>query len=101
MLNRSQHRPAPITAFDEFIHMAPIVEMRGEAFTVDYYERLLAELDERIERGVGAVKDERYRVLWDNLPIWFKIGEFSKWLAERGVAWSPRPTPTPGASSRR
>ena len=25
-----QNRPAPITAFDEFIHMAPIVEMRGD-----------------------------------------------------------------------
>ena len=85
VLNRSQHHPAPMTAFDGFIHMGPIVDMRGEAVTVAYYERLLAELDERIERGIGAIKQERYRVLWDNLPIWFKIGEFSKWLAERGV----------------
>jgi benzoyl-CoA reductase/2-hydroxyglutaryl-CoA dehydratase subunit BcrC/BadD/HgdB len=74
-----------MTAFDGFIHMGPIVDMRGEAVTVAYYERMIAELDERIERGIGAIKEERYRVLWDNLPIWFKIGEFSKWLAERGV----------------
>jgi benzoyl-CoA reductase/2-hydroxyglutaryl-CoA dehydratase subunit BcrC/BadD/HgdB len=46
---------------------------------------MLKELDERVRNGVGAVKEERYRVLWDNLPIWYKIGEFSKWLGERGV----------------
>lgn len=85
VLNRSQHRPAPMTAFDGFIHLGPIVDMRGEAVTVAYYQRMLQELDERIQRGIGAIKAERYRVLWDNLPIWFKIGELSKWLAERGV----------------
>ena len=31
VLDRSQHRPAPMTAFDGFIHMGPIVDMRGEA----------------------------------------------------------------------
>ena len=66
-------------------HPDPIVDMRGEAVTVEYYERLLRELDERIEKGVGALKDERFRVLWDNLPIWFKIGDFSNWLGEHGV----------------
>jgi benzoyl-CoA reductase/2-hydroxyglutaryl-CoA dehydratase subunit BcrC/BadD/HgdB len=85
VLNRSQCRPAPMTAFDGFIHLGPIVDMRGEAVTVAYYQRMLQELDERIGRGIGAIKTERYRVLWDNLPIWFKIGELSKWLAERGV----------------
>ena len=85
VLNRSQSRPAPMTAFDGFIHMGPIVDMRGEAVTVDYYERMLRELDARVARGIGAIKNERYRVLWDNLPIWFKIGELSKWLAEHGV----------------
>jgi benzoyl-CoA reductase/2-hydroxyglutaryl-CoA dehydratase subunit BcrC/BadD/HgdB len=33
---RNQHRPAPISVFDQFIQMAPIVEMRGDAATVDF-----------------------------------------------------------------
>jgi predicted CoA-substrate-specific enzyme activase len=85
IMDRSQHRPAPMTAFDGFIHMGPIVDLRGDMETIEYYGRMLAELDERIQNGVGAVKEERHRVLWDNLPIWFKIGDFSKWLGERGV----------------
>jgi bcr-type benzoyl-CoA reductase subunit B len=85
ILNRSQHRPAPMTSFDGFIHMGPIVDMRGDPETTDYYQRMLDELDERIRTGVGAIKEERYRVLWDNLPIWYKIGGFSKWLGGHGV----------------
>ncbi len=79
-------RPSPLTAFDEFIHMAPIVEMRGHEFTVSYYETLLAELRQRVERGVGALKNERRRVLWDNLPVWYRMRWLGDRLAERGVA---------------
>jgi len=85
ILQRARHRPSPLTAFDGFINMGPIVDLRGDQDTVDFYEGMLAELDERIDRGIGAVRDERYRVLWDNLPIWYRIGPFSRWLAERGV----------------
>ncbi len=86
VLQTGQARPSPITAFDEFIHMAPIVEMRGEQFTVDYYTALLAELNQRIERGEGALKNERKRLLWDNLPIWYRIRWMGDLLAEAGVA---------------
>ncbi len=86
VLARGRRKPAPITAFDEFIHMAPIVEMRGEAFTVDYYRALLAELDDRIAAGVGALKSERRRLVWDNLPVWHRLRWLSKRLASRGVA---------------
>ncbi len=86
VVRHGRHRPAPITAFDEFIHMAPIVEMRGEPFTVEYYRALLAELDQRVARGVAAVTGERKRLLWDNLPIWHRMRRLSDYLAQRGVA---------------
>jgi benzoyl-CoA reductase/2-hydroxyglutaryl-CoA dehydratase subunit BcrC/BadD/HgdB len=86
VLETGKQRPAPITAFDEFIHMAPIVEMRGEEFTVAYYRAMLAELRQRIGRGIGAVKDERKRLLWDNLPIWHRIRWLSELLARQRIA---------------
>jgi bcr-type benzoyl-CoA reductase subunit B len=85
ILERARHRPSPITAFDGFVNLGPIVDLRGDRQTVEFYERMLAELDERIAAGIGAVRDERCRVLWDNLPIWYRIGPFSRWLADRGV----------------
>jgi len=86
IMERNQHRPAPISVFDQFIQMAPIVEMRGDAATVDFYAALLKEVDERIARGVGAVKDERKRLLWDNLPIWYRLRYLAEFLGEHGVA---------------
>ncbi len=86
VMERGKNRPAPISVFDQFIHMAPIVEMRGKPETVDFYAAMLKEVDERIEKGIGAVRNEQRRLLWDNLPIWYKLRELSEYLAERGVA---------------
>ncbi|MBP1632232.1 MAG: hgdA [Acidobacteria bacterium] len=85
ILERSRHRPSPLTAFDAFTHLGPIVDLRGQPETTAYYRTMLAEVDRRIAAGVGAVRREQYRVLWDNLPIWYRIGPLSQWLAARGV----------------
>ncbi|HSQ38089.1 MAG TPA: 2-hydroxyacyl-CoA dehydratase [Acidimicrobiia bacterium] len=85
VLERARHRPSPLTAFDAFIHLGPVVDLRGDPRTVAYYRGMLAELDQRIAAGRGAVQEERHRVLWDNLPIWYRVGPLSQWLAERGV----------------
>lgn len=85
VLDRAQHRPAPLSAFDGFLLMGPIVNLRGRPETTALYEQVLAELDERIAQGVAAVKGERIRLLWDNLPIWYRLSKLSRFLAERGA----------------
>ena len=77
-------RPAPWTGFDGFFHMAPIVALRGTDACNAYYRMLRDELRERARRGVGGIKGERHRLLWDNLPIWFAVRELSSSLARRG-----------------
>jgi bcr-type benzoyl-CoA reductase subunit B len=79
VLDTARNRPAPLSAFDAFFHLALIVTLRGTQEAVDYYRELLAEMQARIAAGIGAVEDERYRLLWDNLPVWFR----TKWLSER------------------
>lgn len=86
VMERNQHIPAPISAIDQFIHMAPVVEMRGDAGTVDFYAALLDEIDTRIAKGIGAVQNERKRLLWDNLPIWYRLRYLGETLAAHGVA---------------
>lgn len=86
IIQRCRHRPAPISVFDQFIQMAPVVEMRGEAYTVDFYAAMLREVDERIARGVGVVKNERKRLLWDNLPIWYRLRYLAEYLGRGGIA---------------
>jgi benzoyl-CoA reductase/2-hydroxyglutaryl-CoA dehydratase subunit BcrC/BadD/HgdB len=86
IIQRGQHRPAPISVFDQFIQMAPVVEMRGEAYTVDFYATMLKEVDERIAQGMGVIQNERKRLLWDNLPIWYRLRYLAEYLGGHGVA---------------
>lgn len=86
IMERNRHRPAPISVFDQFTQMAPIVELRGDAVTVDLYAAMLKEVDTRIAGGVGAVKNERKRLLWDNLPIWYRLRYLAEFLGEHGIA---------------
>lgn len=80
------HSPSPITVFDQFIAMAPIVAQRGTKVAVDFYRNLLDELEERIAKGVGALSHERFRLFWDNLPIWPELRRLSEFLDQRGAA---------------
>lgn len=73
VLATAEHRPSPFTCFDAFIHMAPIVTLRGTQKVVDYYTLLKEEMEGRIAEGVGAVPDEKYRLIWDNIPIWYEM----------------------------
>ncbi len=80
----SKISPAPWTGFDQFMHIGPIVAMRGLPECNDYYRELEAELQDRVQRGIGAIRDEKHRLLWDNLPIWYEMRPMSELLAEQG-----------------
>jgi len=79
VLDTAVHKPSPMTAFDAFFHLALIVTLRGTQQTIDYYQGLLAEMKDRIHAGIGAIPREQYRLLWDNLPIWYRM----KWLSQK------------------
>jgi len=78
--------PAPFTSLDAFIHIAPVVTLRGTRRCVDYYRLLHEEIALRASQRRGALAEECYRVLWDNLPIWFKMRFFEKFFEERRCA---------------
>ncbi len=82
VLETTTHKPAPMSAFDAFFHLALIVTLRGTQIVVDYYDMLLDEMKQRITAGISAVPRETYRLLWDNLPIWFR----TRWLSDKFAA---------------
>ena len=82
VLDTTVHSPAPMSAFDAFFHLALIVTLRGSPIVVDYYTELLAEMKTRIAEGIAAVPGEKYRLLWDNLPVWYR----TRWLSDKFAA---------------
>ena len=84
-LETMRARPAPMTIFDAFVHLAPVVSLRGLPVAQDYYEILLAELTDRVSRGIGAITNEKKRLMWDNIAVWYKVRDFSELFAARGM----------------
>jgi len=85
--NLCRTRPSPLNIPDMFLHLAPIVVMRGTKEAVGYYRRLLAEAQERVRRGQAAVAGEKHRLLWDNIAIWYRLFSFFKMFSEQGACF--------------
>ncbi|UCF91177.1 MAG: 2-hydroxyacyl-CoA dehydratase [Desulfobacterales bacterium] len=81
ILDTAAAAPAPLTFFDGTTLMGPAVVGRGTQKALDVYKILLAELEERIRNGEGAVEDERYRIYWEGMPVWGRLSAHSKLFA--------------------
>ena len=79
--------PSPLNCADRFLTMAPVVSMRGTEHILEFYEKLLEEVKTRVSNNIGAIRDEKIRLLWDNIPPWFQIFKFFNGLAKRGVVF--------------
>ena len=82
-----QASPSPLNAPDLFIHMAPIVVLRGSQAGINYYRQLKEEVKERVLKAQGAIENERIRLVWDNIAIWPQIFGFYKLFSEKGACF--------------
>ncbi|MGD8522801.1 MAG: 2-hydroxyacyl-CoA dehydratase family protein [Desulfobacterales bacterium] len=73
--------PAPLTFYDGTTLMGPAVVGRGTQKALDVYQKVLAELEDRIGNREGAVNDEHYRIYWDGMPVWGRLSAHAKLFA--------------------
>ena len=83
VLRIAEQQPSPITFFDGTIHMGPAVVLRGDDRAVAYYDTLHAELQERVDQGVGAIEGESLRFYWDGMPVWGKLRPHAELFANQ------------------
>jgi len=84
-LNMARHIPSPITSFDTFLHLGPMMNLRGFPEAVSYYELLVAEVRQRVDQALSAVGGESYRLYWDNIPVWPRLGWMARKFASYGA----------------
>ncbi|WP_328611205.1 2-hydroxyacyl-CoA dehydratase family protein [Amycolatopsis sp. NBC_00345] len=85
-LDLCKAKPAPATFWDWIASVAPINFLPGSQALVDYFADVRDEIQGRIDHGVSAVKDEKYRLYFDGIMNWNKLGYLSRKFAEHGVA---------------
>jgi benzoyl-CoA reductase subunit B len=68
--------PTPMSARDAFSAVFFMLCVPGTEMAVEFYGRLRDELKERVQNKIGVIEDEQYRLVWDNLPMWFNLRFF-------------------------
>jgi benzoyl-CoA reductase/2-hydroxyglutaryl-CoA dehydratase subunit BcrC/BadD/HgdB len=72
-------RPAPASFFDWVASIAPINHLPVGPQIVEFFQAVKSEVEQRVAQGVGAIHKEKYRLFFDGIMNWNKVG----WLAEK------------------
>ena len=85
-LDLCKAKPAPATFWDWIACVAPINFLPGDQALVDYFADVRDEITQRLDAGVPGVAGERYRLYFDGIMNWNKLGFLSRKFAEHGAA---------------
>jgi len=76
--NLRKNVPCPISTRDTFGGLFPLFCMPGLKTPIKLYKRMYKEAKERIDNGIGALENEKYRLLFEGIPFWYNLRYFSK-----------------------
>jgi hypothetical protein len=100
-------KPCPMHSRDFWTCMnASLYPVGDLKESIDLYRKMYDEVKDRVDNHIGAVAEEKYRLVFAELPPWHSLGFFDK-LAERGwnfvvESWAyhpPKPIDTTGVSN--
>lgn len=77
ILNLRKLKPCPLGGEDMTSFPAPMLHFSGTQRLVDFMERAVAELKERVSKGEAVIQDEKFRLIVDNIPPFYTLGLFN------------------------
>lgn len=78
--------PTPATFWDWIASIAHINFLPASQELVDYFAAVKAEIEQRVAAGISGVSNERYRVYFDGIMNWNKLGWLARKFADHDVA---------------
>lgn len=94
--------PSPMPSGDHFTIMVPGRFYLGVQLALDFYRELYDEIKERVDNGIGVIKDEKYRLLWGGgLPPWHTMWIYNRFeelgavccVEDAYLQWEPYESP--------
>ncbi|MGQ0621910.1 MAG: 2-hydroxyacyl-CoA dehydratase subunit D [Panacagrimonas sp.] len=79
-------KPTPATYWDWIASVAHINFLPAGPELVEYFTKIREEIAGRVAASVGAIEDERYRLYFDGIMNWNKLGVLARVFAEHKVA---------------
>ncbi|MBI5249829.1 MAG: 2-hydroxyacyl-CoA dehydratase [Desulfomonile tiedjei] len=65
--------PCPVGSREMCGNVFPLVAQLGTQIPVDFYRKLRAELERKVAAKTGAIPVERFRLMFDNIPLWYNL----------------------------
>ena len=82
--------PCPLGGRDSASDIFPLVVMQGTEEAVNFYEELLGEVKERVSRREGVIENERFRLLFDGIWLWYAF-DLIKYFENNGAVFVYEP----------
>ncbi|UCE95267.1 MAG: 2-hydroxyacyl-CoA dehydratase [Candidatus Bathyarchaeota archaeon] len=76
--------PVPMGARDAFSAVFFMLCIPSTHMAIEFYTKLNSEVRKRVENNFGITEHEKYRLIWDNLPLWYNL-EFFEYLKKQGA----------------
>lgn len=83
-------KPCPLGGRDSATDIYPLVVMQGTEDAVKFYDDLLREVKDRVSRGEGVIGDERTRLMFDGIWLWYAL-DLIKYFEDRGAVFVYEP----------
>ena len=82
-----KRKPSPWTLWDYGVSIAPVFYAMGKPESLDYYQNLLKQLEDRVENNIPAIHPdgEKYRLYWDGWLPWSFLGKFIRMMIPYGA----------------
>lgn len=90
--------PTPMVSTDFWSLMIPHLYMPEDKEALAFYQRAHKEVKEKADQKIGAIPNEKYRMMFTELPPWHTLGFFDDMAEKHGIAfvmesWSYQPPP--------
>jgi len=89
-LKLRRHKPCPLGGRDSASDIFPLVVMQGTKEAVQFYEELLKEVKDKVGRGEGAIENEKHRLLFDGIWLWYAF-DLIKYFEDKGAVFVYEP----------
>lgn len=70
-----------------------IVTLFGTSEAVEYFTMVRDDVKERVEHGVGVLPQEKFRLIWDNIPLWYRL-QLIDYFSDHGAVFAMDTYPT-------
>jgi benzoyl-CoA reductase/2-hydroxyglutaryl-CoA dehydratase subunit BcrC/BadD/HgdB len=68
--------PCPISTRDTFGGLFPLFCLPGLKEPIKLYKRMYKEAKQRVDDGIGALINEKYRLMFEGIPFWYNLKYF-------------------------